>query len=248
MSGEPPISAFGLERPSPSQHESSDDEHAQPDTGTPIVGPIHEPVCGDSLTSFENRIAQILPWLHEASNPYWDWLWASPTEARIRLEEWLRRPSSEFSEKHVVCWNEGARMVGGYIALPGQELQICRKGDLLALMNYLRRNPHESVIGRMRQARSLFASVAETEFYLSRIGVSSSARGCGVGRLLLEMFIQEGRGRGFNQCRLDVSTDNERAVRLYHAAGFAVASESAIAETPIRYYSMVKSFGPQGEQ
>lgn len=216
MSEESPISSSHLERRSPSPREASDTERAH----------------------FEVRIAHALPWIHEASNPYWDWLWGSPTEARAQLREWLSRPNSELSAQHVVCLSEGDRIVGGYIALPGREVQACRKADLLALMNYLRRNARESMIARMRQARSLFASVAENEFYLSRMGVASSARGRGVARRLVEMFLQQGRAAGFNQFRLDVAVDNERAIRLYRAAGFAVASDSGIAGTPIRYCAM----------
>lgn len=187
-------------------------------------------------------IAQLLPWLHEASNPYWDWLWGSPAEALAQLKEWLDRPSSGLSEKRVVCLSEGGRVVGGYIALPGWEFHICRKSDLLELMINLRRNPREGVMARMRQARSLFGGVAEDEFYLSRVGVMPSERGRGVGRRLIEMFLQDGRDRDFKRFRLDVSADNDRAIRVYRTAGFVVAREAAIPGTPIHYCSMTASF------
>lgn len=219
MSGESPILCSHLENSPPGSREFSDAERAQS----------------------QLRIAQTLPWLHEASNPYWDWLWGSPIESLAQLREWLGRPNSELSAQRVVCLSERDSITGGYIALSGNEVQVCRKADLLALMNCLRRKPNESMMTRMRQARSLFAGVAESEFYLSRMGVTSSARGHGVGRRLMELFLQEGRCKGFSVFRLDVSLDNERAIRLYRAVGFTVARDSAIAGTPIRYYSMVMS-------
>jgi ribosomal protein S18 acetylase RimI-like enzyme len=204
----------------------------------------------DSVASFEARIEPILPWLHEAGNPYWDWLWGSPTEARRQLKGWLARSSSELSAEHVVCLTDGGgHAVGGYVALPGRTVQICRRADLLALRSYLQRSPDASrILARLGQARSLFANVAETEFYLSRIGVLASARAQGLGRRLLEMFVEDGRRKGFSKFRLDVSADNAGARRLYRAAGFVEEAESAIAETPLRYVSMVMSASPRCDE
>jgi GNAT superfamily N-acetyltransferase len=185
----------------------------------------------------DDRTARILAWLHEASNPYWDWLWGSLAQAQ--LNDWLHRPSSELSEKRVRDLMDGDEIVGGYIAFPCSELQECRKSDLLSIMNVLRHNSDAQIMSRMREARSLFSHVEENDFYLSRIGVAPSARRGGLGRRLLEMFLREGRDKGFSRFRLDVSADNERAIRLYRAAGFDVISDSAIPNTPIRYLSMV---------
>ncbi|HTS19494.1 MAG TPA: GNAT family N-acetyltransferase [Verrucomicrobiae bacterium] len=186
----------------------------------------------------DSRVGEILAWVHEASNPYLDWFWGSPTEAVAQLKEQLIRPNSELSEKRAVCLSEAGQIIGGYIALPGHELPACRKADLLTLSNHLKRAPNEGLIARMRQARSVFASVGSDEFYLSRIGVIPSARGKGTGKKLLGAFLEDGRRRGFRQFRLDVSADNERAIRLYRVAGFVMAGESAIPTTPIRYFSM----------
>jgi ribosomal protein S18 acetylase RimI-like enzyme len=193
----------------------------------------------DSLSEADARIANVLPWLHEAGNPYWDWLWGSPAEGRAQLNDWLRRVTSELSEKNIIYLREENRIVGGYIAFPGRELQTCRRADLHALTSYVRRNPDKDVTGRMRQARSLFADVSETQFYLSRIGVAAEARGRGMGRRLLDMFVQQGRNNGFKDFRVDVCTENEPAIRMYCAAGFVVTSKSAISEPPFHYCSMV---------
>ena len=107
----------------------------------------------------EVSIANIFPWLHEASNPYWDWLWRSA--AQTQLNDWLYRPNSELSERRVRYLIDGDDIVGSYISMPGSELQICRRADLIALTNYLRRNPDEGMMIRIRQAQSLFAGVGE---------------------------------------------------------------------------------------
>lgn len=186
--------------------------------------------------------SRLLPALHEASNPYWDWLWGSASEALARLTEWFSRPTSELSGQRFGCLREQNQLLGGYIALPGKELQDCRKADLIALMSYLRQSPACGVADRLRQARSLFHSVGEQEFYLSRIVVLPAARGQGLGRRLLKTYLAEGQRRGFSRFRLDVSTENEGAIALYRGEGFTVDSESVLPGSDIRYCSMVASY------
>lgn len=179
----------------------------------------------------------------EASNPYWEWLWGSVNEARLQLEAWVSRPSSEISADRIRRLPEEVAATGGVIALSGPELSICRKADLLALMNALRANPNDGFLARMREARLLFDAVEEKDFYISRIGVSASARGRGIGRRLLETAIQTGKEKGFRQFRLDVSAENDRALRLYCAAGFTIMHEASIPSTSIQYVSMVLKLG-----
>ncbi len=186
----------------------------------------------------EANAALVSLWLYEASNPYWEWLWGSASTAMARFQDWQRRPNSELSSTQIVCLKEADRDLGCYLALTGPDLHDRRKADLHALLNCLRRDPSASMIMRLRQARELFPNVAENEFYLSRIGVAPLARGRGVGRNLLELFLEDGRKRGFKHFRLDVSAENNHAIQLYRGAGFAVSSESSIPETPISYCSM----------
>jgi GNAT superfamily N-acetyltransferase len=193
------------------------------------------------VEGLEGGIDDILPWLHESSNPYWDWLWGSPGQAWVQLTHWFERPNSELARGRVRSLRRGRRVLGGYIAASGQQLRSCRKADVLALMNYLRRTSDESVVARMHMSRSLFASVADNAFYLSRIGVASAARGRGAGRHLLDMFIREGRSRGYARFQLDVSEDKLSAFQLYLSAGFKSVGTSTIPGTSIRYHSMVRS-------
>lgn len=50
--------------------------------------------------------------------------------------------------------------------------------------------------------------------------VHPSARGAGVGRALVAVVIAWARAEGHEHIRLDVSDDNEAAIRLYAACGF----------------------------
>ncbi|NBE06985.1 GNAT family N-acetyltransferase [Paragemmobacter ruber] len=61
-----------------------------------------------------------------------------------------------------------------------------------------------------------------TRFLLDGLCVSDAARGQGVGTLLLEAIVAEGRARGYRAVRLDVVDTNDRARALYERRGFVI--------------------------
>jgi ribosomal protein S18 acetylase RimI-like enzyme len=130
------------------------------------------------------------------------------------------------------------RVLGGYIGVSGRDLRSCRKSDFMAFINQCRTKPREDVTARLRASANLLSTVADDEFYLSRIGVAAASRGGGMGRRLLDAFLSEGREKQFAKFRLDVAANNERAIALYRAAGFEVASQSGIPDSAISYCSM----------
>lgn len=58
---------------------------------------------------------------------------------------------------------------------------------------------------------------------LTYIGVSPQSRGQGVGRALLNAFIEAARQANYRTVILSVETDNLPAIRLYTQAGFSIA-------------------------
>lgn len=162
-----------------------------------------------------------LPWVHEAGNPYFDWLFGGAAAAHEVLNEWMIRPSSEVSVRRISILTSPADAAGGFLALAGDELARARRADTLATLK-------EKVPGlrdRLAEARGLFSPVEPDEYYLSKIGVAPEFRSTGMGRRLLREFLDAGQSAGFRRFRLDVSADNDRAVALYRAAGFRVAAQ-----------------------
>lgn len=178
-------------------------------------------------------------WLYDASNPYWEWLWQSEYEARAQLTLWSQKPNSEVSINRIICLSDSKQIYGGFIALSGYELKKCRKADFITLLNYAKRNPIKAMVTRIQIASKLFNVVLDDEYYLSRIGVHSIARGKGFGKRLLKAYIEEGISKGFKKFRLDVATENTQAIRLYEGFGFTIDCISKEDGVPFQYCSMV---------
>jgi ribosomal protein S18 acetylase RimI-like enzyme len=186
-------------------------------------------------------IPQVLPWVREAGEPYYSWLFGRIVPAD-RLEPilagWMRRRSSEVSVERAVLLMIGDRAVGGFIGLGGTDLQTCRRADTLAALQAAGRDGWSLLAERIRQGQDLFAPVAANEFYLSKLWVATGSRGAGHGVRILEEYLRTGMAQGFRRFRLDVWTENRPAVELYRAFGFDVLRESSNDRAGIVYLSM----------
>jgi ribosomal protein S18 acetylase RimI-like enzyme len=174
----------------------------------------------------ETLIPQILPWVHEASNPYVDWAFGGPEPARAVLEALMRTESSEISVRRVTGLLDGPNVIGGFIALGGNELETCAKADALRITLLCRqRDDFASVVERLAGGREHRGPVDEGEYFLSKMGVRRDFRGQRLGHALLAEFLATGRAAGYRRFRLDVSADNVAAVSVYHRAGFVLDGE-----------------------
>ena len=189
----------------------------------------------------ERLVPEILPWLREAGNPYFDWIFGGETEANAILGDWVGRPSSEVSLHRIRVLLEGDRVAGGIISLSPTELTACRKADMMALLQQADRlGGRAALFERLRAVRNLFPPLGEDVFYLSKLWVSPHFRGRGYGRRLFEAQLDHGRSAGFRCFRLDVASDNSPAIALYASAGFETRTRSVSADGSIEYLAMAK--------
>jgi ribosomal protein S18 acetylase RimI-like enzyme len=193
----------------------------------------------DEAATVGAALEPMLPLVHEAGNPYFDWFFGDRNRARDALREWMNRRSSEVYVGRMVVATDGVDLIGGFIALPGAELEQCRSADAIAAMKTVGREGLSALRERMRIGQSLFPPVERDDFYLSKIGVLRNRRAHGFGQRLLERYLDEGRQRGLHRFRLDVSTDNESAIRFYERRGFGTLAESSAPEAEITYLAMV---------
>ncbi len=193
----------------------------------------------------QELISEILPSIHEAGNPYFDFIFGASDRARTELHKWMKRASSEIFVERVVILRMDDVVVGGFIAVNGKELEGCRRMDMTSLVMSGNRQYREEVSSRLNLVRDLFSRVNADEFYLSKLWVNPDYRGSGCSRTLMKSFIELGLKRGYRNFRLDVSVENRAAVHLYGALGFKAIHESTAPNTPLRYAGMAAEFETQ---
>lgn len=194
-----------------------------------------------SPDTVERLAAAALPWIHDAGNPYFGWLFGGDPEARAVLARWVQRPDSEVALARVRPFPNAAEPLGGYIALTAAELGTARKADAIALLAEATREQRRERLGKLREADGLFTEPGEDELYLSKMGVVADQRGKGHGRRILEAFVAEAAATGFSRIRLDVCTSNQAAVGLYRSTGFVPVEGTYRSRAGFTYHAMWRS-------
>jgi ribosomal protein S18 acetylase RimI-like enzyme len=175
--------------------------------------------------------------VHEASNPFFDWLIGDRAVALRTLERWMGRPSSEVSiERAVLVGNRDS--VGGFIAIPGAVLRSCRQADAVAAALAVPSVQRAVVAERLEVGRQLFPDVPPDALYLSRMGVLASARRRGHGRTIVQSYLELGRRQGFRRFMLDAWSGNVAALGLYRSSGFRPLSENHAPKAGMTYVRM----------
>lgn len=173
-------------------------------------------------------IPDAVEWAYEATWPPLHWLLGQAEPTPAELARWMARESSEASIRRLVMLLDNGDPAGGFIALPASEVPACRHADTMALITGVSRPARPELLRRLRAVAQLQAPIDAGAYYLSRVGVSRQFRGRGLGRTLVEGFLEAGRSQGFRRFCLDVRPDNSAAVRLYESVGFRpVAAHSA---------------------
>lgn len=189
-------------------------------------------------TDPHNLIRKVLPWVHAAGNPYFDWVFGGTRIANQLLCHWMGRPSSEISilkAQLLICKNQ---ISGGFIALSGKELKKCRKADAMALLKFFDKDNRHSLVQRLATTSNLFPPVEDDEFYLSKMGINANFQGKGLGLNLISEYLKEGDSQGFRRYRLDVFDGNYPAIHCYRKYGFQIDKQSQSKDGSIVYYAM----------
>jgi ribosomal protein S18 acetylase RimI-like enzyme len=197
---------------------------------------IHAPSVDSEI---DRWIPSVLPWIHEAGNPYFDWLFGGADVALPIIASRMRSPSSEVAIRDAILFlDDDGGAIGGFIALTGAELGRRRKADAIAYLNSVGKAGRDSLLHRMQASRDMFARVRPDEFYLSKVGVRSDVRGLGYGRALVKEFLSIGMSRGYANFALDVSGENTEARCLYESMGFQVSEMSRVPTGAMTYVTM----------
>jgi len=152
-----------------------------------------------------------------------------PERRAIRFFEDVLDPS------HALCARDGA---GGLLGVAGFKTF---EGALVSgTWRDLAR--HYGWIGstwRVSLLTMLERDVENERFLMDGVFVHESARGRGVGTLLLKAICDEARERGYKEVRLDVIDTNPRARALYERKGFVAGGDQQLG--PLKFIFGFKS-------
>jgi ribosomal protein S18 acetylase RimI-like enzyme len=189
-------------------------------------------------------VPHLLPWVHAAGNPYFDWLFGSAARARDVLATWMARSTSEVAVTGVTALYVGEAAAGGYVAWPSEEVTERRWADAQALFKAFSGPERQALRLRLSAAATLFVPPEPASYYLSKVGVLAPYRGRGHGRRLVERYLEEGARLGHQSFSLDVSADNAAAVRLYQALGFVELASRTSADGRLTYVRLCLTTEP----
>jgi len=188
-------------------------------------------------TEAAREIPAAVRWVHGAGQPFFDWVIGDRAVALQTLERWMHRRSSELSIERAVLLGAG-QPVGGFIAVSGAELRRCRQSDALAAALAAPAGQRAALIRRFTVGLHLFPDVPADALYLSRVGVLPHARRQGLGKALVQHYVELGWREGFRRFALDVWSGNVAALALYRSLGFRPSSENHAAEAGMTYVRM----------
>lgn len=185
-----------------------------------------------------------VPWVHEAGNPYYDWLFGSAERARETLARWMARSTSEITVAALTGLFVEDDLAGGYVACPGEAVSVRRFADGQALLREFRGPERQALRARLMAVVDLFLPAEPDGYYLSKIGLLQHHRGKGYGQQLVEAYLAEGCARGYTKYFLDVSADNLSAILLYREFGFYETARRTSADGELTYARLCLTVAP----
>ncbi len=194
-------------------------------------------VWGHKTPHIEQKLDDIIPWVHQAGQPYYD-VFLEGTDSEEVLSRWLQRRSSELALRRTRLAVVDDRIAGGYIAVAGTDLAACRQADLLDLARTMGDRSYSELRSRMNDLDELFAPVEAHDFYLSKLGVMPRAAHRELEIPLLDDCIQRAEHGGFGQVRTDVCEDDEAMRSLLQTYGFRPIYRGKTPDGQLRYLSM----------
>jgi ribosomal protein S18 acetylase RimI-like enzyme len=177
-------------------------------------------------------------WVLTAGNPFYDWLTGGRQQSRCFVQACMANPSSELAVRNAELLTKDSNIIGGYIALSGRDLKQARMANIATLWGYLEAESRAALIQRLTESTKLFLPVDDDEYYLSKMGVEPAYRGRGLGRALVQRFLQKSKDLGYTRCRLDVGSTNAAAIQCYQAAGFNIVYTAQTPDGAIEYHAM----------
>jgi ribosomal protein S18 acetylase RimI-like enzyme len=181
----------------------------------------------------------------QASDAYSTFVFNTDTEADEFWRLLFERGVAEFSPPYGRLVVEDGRTVGMMACLDQQDLRTVRIRSAVELTRAGFFSARRDVERRVRLAGQALMTPQPGDFYLSRLAVAADARSRGVGSRLAAECEAEAASHGCTRLTLDVSADNQLAVRFYEKRGFSRIGLSKVVDQEtgrrLEYVHMAKA-------
>jgi len=167
----------------------------------------------------------IAKWIYMAAWQKFNFIYTDEHLACEILRKCVSRRSSLYSGFNATLAFVDMRPAGTTIEIQGEEIQKCSRADFLSTAMGYKGDTRTTFMSRFAAMRDADIPVGNDEYYLLAITIDPSYRGLGIGKQLLQNYIERGRSIGYKKLRLDVRTDNNPAMQLYISSGFKQIQE-----------------------
>jgi GNAT superfamily N-acetyltransferase len=202
-------------------------------TGEPIIFR-----AGNDFPDPTALIPSAVPWFLQAGQPYFDWLCGSRDLSERMVATWMTQPSSEVFVQRIDFLQCGSALAGGVIGIGGAELKKARTADINAYWATLDVNSRGALIEKLSQSVSVFAPVAEDEYYISKAVLDRSYQAKGLAKMLVAHFLDQGNALGYSKFRADIHTENWPSLRCARSMGFEIFYTGESSDGALRYHGL----------
>lgn len=136
----------------------------------------------------------------------------------------LLKPGTEF--ENIFCIFEGKDVVGVIAHYPSAEIKFRKQKLLRELTRIVPANLRGTFLATASEQSVNLPKVEMISTYLARVAVSRDRRGRGIGRRLIEGFLQQFDPG--NRLTLHVNSQNVAAIQLYRQCGFVMTKQPGV--------------------
>ena len=188
----------------------------------------------------DRLVDALAPGLHEAGNPYLDWLFGDAEVARAAVRRFMASERSELSLRRVTVLERDGELVGAYVGVDGADMARCARADSMTALAVVGRAGRPALLRRAATLADARRPIDPDQWFLSKLWVRPEDRGHGFGRVLVNEFIATGERRGLHRCRVDARFGDAHVIGLYESAGFQRRGLTEAADGVVTVLEMVR--------
>jgi len=174
--------------------------------------------------------------IYESSHALFDFMFSDQVVAETVIGKLYQKKYGHFSYQFSSLAVNNDHVVGMVL---GYDLRQLSKQDLLGSVSLFLNSPVSCWAHLMTSVRhcvdNYVPKPSKGAYYINNIAVAKSHQRSGLGQALLSDTLRRAKDQGYASVELDVSINNENAIKFYEKNNFVAVSQSGNAESIQRY-------------